>query len=282
MARLAGKITGKFPKILRRLKAYLQVTRLFCRQDEASRTLANAIIETIHNKLTTEETIWVEKIETLRKELNLSTDEITMPDYGGGAADQEECAETRIVGQMCLTSSKPYLWTIFLLKLIRKFRPSVCLELGTCMGISASYQAAGLKMNSRGKMITLEGARSLAEIAQKNFQALGLDNIDLVVGRFQDTLDDVLKEHGPIDYAFIDGHHQEEATIAYFEQILPFLSERALLIFDDISWSEGMERAWSSIEANENIALSIDLRNMGICILEKGSTKKQSFRFRIS
>ena len=291
MTRLTGKIIRKFPKILRRLRAYLQVTRLFCRQNEASRTLAKAVIETIHNKLTTEETIWVEKIETLRKELNLSTDEIIMPDYGAGAVDQEEGAEnkssqcdikTRIVGQMCLTSSKPYLWTIFLLKLTRKFRPSVCLELGTCMGISASYQAAALKMNSRGKMVTLEGAQSLAEIAQKNFQALGLDNIDLIIGRFQDTLNDVLREHEPIDYAFIDGHHEEKATIAYFEQILPFLSERALLIFDDISWSEGMKRAWSTIETNENIALSIDLANMGICILEKGCTKKQSFSFRIS
>ena len=291
MAQLAGKIIRQFPKILRRLRAYLQIYRLFCRPNEVSRTLAKAVIEALHNKLTPEERTWVEKIESLRKELNLSTAEIIMPDYGAGAGDQEENAEikssqrnvkTRIVGQMCLTASKPYLWTMFLFKLIRKFSPNVCLELGTCMGISACYQAAALKLNSRGKMITLEGAQSLAEIAQKNFRDLGFDNISLVIGRFQDTLNDVLKEHGPIDYAFIDGHHEEKATIAYFEQILPFLSERAVLIFDDISWSEGMKRAWNTIEGNENIALSIDLTNMGVCILEKGNMKKQSFNFRIS
>lgn len=291
MDRLPAKIIRKSPKILRRLRAYLQLSRLFCLPNELSRTLAKAVIETIHNKLTPEERTWVEKIEALRKELNLSTAEIIMPDYGVGPGDQDKSAEnkssqrdvkTRIVGRMCLTSSKPYLWTMFLFKLIRKFGPNVCLELGTCMGISASYQAAALKLNSRGKMITLEGAPSLTEIAQKNFRDLGLDNITLIIGRFQDTLNDVLREHGPIDYAFIDGHHEEKATIAYFEQILPFLSERALLIFDDISWSEGMKRAWCTIEENENIVLSIDLNNMGVCILEKGSTKKQRFRFRIN
>jgi len=291
LAQLAGKIIRKFPRILRRLRAYLQVSRLFCQPNEVSRTLAKVVIETIHNKLTPEERTWVEKIETRRKELNLSTAEIIMTDYGAGSRDQQENAEnkssqcnvkTRIVGRMCLTSSILYLCTMFLCKLIRKFRPNVCLELGTCMGISASYQAAALKLNSRGKMITLEGTRSLAEIAQKNFRDLGLDNISLIIGRFQDTLNDVLREHGPIDYAFIDGHHEEKATIAYFEQILPFLSERALLIFDDISWSEGMKRAWSKIKANENITLSIDLTNMGVCILEKSSMKKQSFSFRIN
>jgi hypothetical protein len=59
---------------------------------------------------------------------------------------------TRTVGEVSKGASKPYFWSLLLFKLIRKFRPSICLELGTCLGISASFQAAALKLNGIGKI----------------------------------------------------------------------------------------------------------------------------------
>jgi predicted O-methyltransferase YrrM len=86
--------------------------------------------------------------------------------------------------------------------------------LGTCLGISTSYLAAALKLNLAGSVVTLEGAETKARLAAQNFRELGLSNVCTIVGRFQDTLDDVLE---PIKFAFIDGHHEESATLAYFE-----------------------------------------------------------------
>ena len=51
----------------------------------------------------------------------------------------------------------------------------------------------------------------------------------------------------------IDGHHDEQATIAYFEKFIPYLSKNSIIVFDDISWSDGMRRAWNTIEKNEMV-----------------------------
>jgi predicted O-methyltransferase YrrM len=163
--------------------------------------------------------------------------------------------------------SKPALWAQLLLKLIKEFRPQTALELGTCIGISASYQAASQKLNGNGKLITLEGAEAIARLAEKNIESLHLDNVQIVCGRFNDVLPAILKKNQAIDYVFIDGHHDEQATVNYYEKILPSLSPGALLIFDDIAWSDGMQRAWKKISSDENIVLSVDLNMLGICVI---------------
>ena len=61
-----------------------------------------------------------------------------------------------------------------------------------------------------GALVTLEGADSLAAIARRNLERLGRSNVRVVIGRFEDTLAGVLRELGTLDYAFIDGHHDEK------------------------------------------------------------------------
>ncbi len=185
---------------------------------------------------------------------------------------------TRTIGDVCQGASKPYLWSLLLFKLIREFRPATCLELGTCLGISTSFQAAALKLNRQGRIITLEGADALASLAKQHFQSLGLDNASVVSGRFQDTLDKVLSQHGPVDFAFIDGHHDEKATLAYFDQIFPSLSQRAVLVFDDISWSNGMKRAWRALETDQRVKISLDLTVLGICVTDSTLERKRNFK----
>mgnify|MGYP000079522577 FL=1 len=92
-----------------------------------------------------------------------------------------------------------------------------------------------LSLNKAGKIVTIEGVKTLAKYAEQNIETIGLENVRVVAGRFQDVLDEVLNESSPIDFAFIDGHHDEKATMRYFEQIIPFLSNQPrVLVFDDI------------------------------------------------
>ncbi len=182
--------------------------------------------------------------------------------------------------QLALTG-KTGLWARLLFKLIRDFQPSLCLELGTNLGFSAAYQAAALRLNQKGRLVTLEGDPPLASLAERNLRRLNLNQVEprtsppplggtgarvkVVTGRFQDTLEQVLKTQAPIDYAFIDGHHDRDATIRYFQQISPFLSPRAFLVFDDISWSEGMRQAWKHIQKDQRVAFSVDAFAVGFC-----------------
>ena len=141
-------------------------------------------------------------------------------------------------------AGKLYFRSLLSFKLVAEFKPLKSIELGTCLGISGAYHASAQMLNESGSLTTLEGAQSLASLAEKNLPQLGSDNTRVVSGRFQDNSDKVLTENKPIDYVFIDGHHDEQATIAYFEKFMPYLSKNSMLVFDDISWSDGMRHAW--------------------------------------
>ena len=138
------------------------------------------------------------------------------------------------------------------------------IELGSCVGISASYQAAALELNGAGRLVTLEGAEALAERTARSLDEMGLSHRASVrIGRFSDTLDDVLKELEPVGIAFIDGHHIEQATVQYMEQIAAYAGPESLLIFDDINWSEGMRKAWRTIADDPRFALTVEMRSIG-------------------
>ncbi len=283
-----NKIQAKlYRMIYKQLKTRREIAHLRSEGSKASKLLANAISATLKSYVSAEENVYINRIESLRTELNASSAEIVVTDYGAGAPSCRLTAEgmyqgrvtTIAVRNVCQHASKSRRWGLLLFKLVREFRPSACLELGTALGISAAYQAAALELNHHGRIVTLEGAESLALLARENLEKLGLEEASVRIGLFQDTLEEVLFECAPVDFAFIDGHHDEHATLAYFEQIFPFLSEGAVLVFDDISWSQGMRRAWTTIAADERIKVCVDLFKLGICIIEscqkeKGSTFK--------
>lgn len=65
------------------------------------------------------------------------------------------------------------------------------------------------------------------------------------------------------------GHHDYAPTLAYFHQILPYASDGALLVFDDIHWSPGMAQAWEEIQADSRVEISVDLSAMGLCVVRQ-------------
>ena len=236
--------------------------------------IASALEDVMNRTCNSAEAAWIDKIEKVREELHSSQETITIDDHGAGShwssffqmGDTNVRSTMRTVGSVCRDSSKSKRWHAFLFALVRRFRPAKCLELGTALGMSAAYQGAALALNNKGHILTLEGAPSLASIARKIFIQLGLGNIEVVGGRFQDTLQNIAEKNGPFDFVFIDGHHEEQATQEYYDLLVPYLAEGALLIFDDIAWSAGMVRAWSALRQAEHLTASVDICGMGLCV----------------
>ena len=83
----------------------------------------------------------------------------------------------------------------------------------------------------------------------------------------------------PVDYLFIDGHHDRDATIRYFRDAATHLADHAVVIFDDISWNDGMREAWRTIRQDHNICTSVDLGPMGIVVFSEGHGGGQEFNF---
>lgn len=165
----------------------------------------------------------------------------------------------------------------FLFKFVRELKPRLCLEVGTCIGISAAYQAKALKLNGRGMMFSLEDQEALVSFARYLLENFGLDNVQVIPGLASITLEKVLQEYGPIDYAFIDADHKEDKTLSFFSKIVSHISDGGVIIFDDIWHNLGMIKAWRSIKRDSRVKVSASFLRIGICLIDQRIPTKEHF-----
>jgi hypothetical protein len=52
------------------------------------------------------------------------------------------------------------------------------------------------------------------------------------------------------------------------------VNENAILIFDDIHWSNDMEKAWEKIKKSGKVKLTIDLFFVGLVFIDKKLSKE--------
>jgi predicted O-methyltransferase YrrM len=126
----------------------------------------------------------------------------------------------------------------------------------------------------------MEGAPEIAAVARENFMKLGIGNIEVITGNFDQTLSSTLSKLETIDFAFIDGNHRYEPTVSYFEQMLKKSNNNTIIILDDIYWSKEMEQAWEWVKNHEQVRLTIDLFAIGIVVLRPEIIHRQYFRIR--
>ncbi|MFQ5572006.1 MAG: O-methyltransferase [Rhodothermales bacterium] len=250
-------------------KAPREIDRLRRIDDPAVQSLATALEAALGETDDEAPARWMREIEALRTALHRSDLTVTYSDHGIPARLRPSPTPssgrvTRAVREVC-RSSIPAHEARVLFHLIRQFTPTRCLELGTCLGLSGAYQAAALALNGSGRLVTLEGGTALVRLARTHFERLGLCNVEVVAGRFQDTLPSVLQRHGPIDYAFIDGHHDPAALLTYYRLLVPHLAGKALLVFDDIFWTTRLRKAWTTLITDPSIQTTVDLLTFGIC-----------------
>jgi predicted O-methyltransferase YrrM len=247
-----------------------EADELAAEHDERARRVAKVLTLRFRD-LAEEERGEVKRIEGARERLLADDRELELVNYGAGSRNATRTAAEMEAGWIthdsvsgvCRRASSTRRKGLLLYGLVREFAPARALEMGTALGISAAYQATALRHSAPGaRLTTLEGAPALAAVARETFASVGLKNIDVLVGRFQDTLPAALEE-GPLGYAFVDGHHDAEATLEYFEQLLPH-APKAVLVFDDIRWNERMEGAWRRIAADDRIGLAVDLDKYGL------------------
>lgn len=247
---------------------------------EAPRAVLDGLRAAVRGVRSEREAQVIDRIELFREFLLHSDEEFDSVDYGAGRRSDPapQSSVTRTIGTMT-RSSKPAAWSFLLFRMMREVRPTAALELGTCVGISAAYQGAALELNESGRLVTLEGAPALAERSRRTLSELGLaERVDVRTGRFADSLPIVLDDIAPVSWAFIDGHHAEEPTLDYMEQVVTRAAGETVLIFDDINWSDGMRRAWRTIADDRRFSLVVDLRSVGIAVISASATSRHSLR----
>ena len=95
-----------------------------------------------------------------------------------------------------------------------------------------------------------------------------LQDPDVLAG----TLPGALERAAPVDYAFVDAEHAEEATMGYFEGIVPHMSPRGVMVFDDIPWSRELRRTWRRIARDDRVSAAFALGRMGVAVIADRQT----------
>jgi predicted O-methyltransferase YrrM len=222
------------------------------------------------------------EIENLRKKLLLDKHVLQVEDFGAGPGSSKrelskEQPDQRSIASIAGNAAKPEKFGRLLFRMVNYYQSETILELGTSLGISTAYLAAA---NTNARVITMEGAAEIAEIAKRNFKMLELKNIEQVQGNFDETLSSVISKISQIDFAFIDGNHRQEPTEHYFNQLLSRTGPSSILVFDDIHWSKEMELAWETIKKDARVTCTIDLFFIGIVFFNTSFKEKQNITIR--
>lgn len=210
-------------------------------------------------------------IDSIRAKLLLSEQTVNVEDFGAGSKKLKSV--NRKINSIAKTAIKNKREGELLFKIVHHFKPKQILEFGTCLGISTAYLAGPTKENS---VISLEGSNSLLKIAKVNLEKLQLNNIELIQGEFNKTLDQVISNVKGLDLVFFDGNHRYSPTLEYFHKCLTKVNEQSIFIFDDIYWSKEMGKAWREIKQHPSVSVTIDLYYLGIVFFKKDQ-KKQDF-----
>jgi predicted O-methyltransferase YrrM len=215
------------------------------------------------------------EIEQLRKQLLSDSRLIEIQEMGAGSRTNPSTQRT--VSQIAKSALKSKRLAQVLFRLVKHYQPQTIVELGTSLGITTSYLS---KAKSDSSIITIEGSNSIASIANENFQTLNCNNIQQMRGNFDNLLPPVIAQLSSIDLAYIDGNHRYQPTVNYFHQFLSKAGNQTILIFDDVHWSEEMEKAWEEIKAHPAVQCTIDIFFLGFVFFREDFKVKQDFTIR--
>jgi predicted O-methyltransferase YrrM len=215
------------------------------------------------------------KVEALRKQLLQDSRLFVVEDFGAGGEFLKKHEKT--INSIARNAAKSRKYGQLLFRIVKNYQPATILELGTSLGITTSY----LSLAKPGaRLITMEGADEIANVAKQNFKKLALKNVELIKGNFDNTLSSVISQVPSIDLAFIDGNHRKEPTERYYKKLLTKTNNDSIFIFDDIHWSSGMEAAWDTIKNDSAVTCTIDLFFIGIVFFRNKFKEKQHFGVR--
>ncbi len=173
------------------------------------------------------------------------------------------------------TWGRSWQWSSLLYFLVRDLNKINIMEVGTCLGLSASYMGLAIREKGCGVVNTFEINPILAKKSKQVCDHLGLDFIQ-VHNQFRvQDFKDFFVGNPSIDFVFLDGDHQGDTTIEIVDFLAAHCGNDLVVVFDDIRWSKEMRSTWRKIMKNKHVSLSIDLHFMGLCRIQNENAKSQ-------
>jgi len=224
------------------------------------------IIHVLHN---TDNSGSFASVESYRNECLNRKEIIELTDLGSGHGNA--IRKRRKVCEIARTSPVNPKFGRMLYALSRHYRPGTIIELGTSLGISTMYLAAG---NPSARIVTVEADKNLAAIAAREFAKRNLNNIELIASAFDTVLPSLANELTGESLVFIDGNHRKKAVISYCELLMRSKCNMLIIVLDDIRWSGEMTEAWNELKSHNKARITIDLFFMGLIVVRENISKQ--------
>lgn len=188
---------------------------------------------------------------------------IEVTDFGAGSRVFN--SNSRKVAKIAKTAGITKKRQRLLFRLMQYLNIKNSLELGTSLGLAT----AAMSLGQPGASIhTVEGCPQTAQKAHAGFDAFHLDKIALHIGAFDDFLDQLTADT-TFDLIYLDGNHDEQHTIDYFNKLIHHKNLSSVMVLDDINWSKGMQRAWQYVKGHPEVTVTIDTFFWGLVFFRK-------------
>ena len=205
----------------------------------------------------------VSKVEQITRKMKSDKRLILVNDPGYKSVK----SEIRKVSDIARRSTASPKYGRLLSNMAANFGKPLIIELGTSLGISTLYMALSCK---DAKIITIEACKKTAAMARLNFIEAGLNNITVFEGSFDEMLFKLSITNVNPGLIFINGTHQKEAVLKYFNKLSEISDSKTVFIIDDIYYSKEMADAWEELKSNKKVSVSVDIFSMGILFLRDG------------
>lgn len=208
-------------------------------------------------------------LEKYRKALLENKNTIEVTDFGAGS--KVFVSNIRPINKIAKTAGISRKRAELVYRISNYFKPDSVLELGTSLGLATSALALG---NKKAKIITLEGCPETAHQCQLQLQKFNINNVESIVTEFSTYLKTHQLSTTNYQLIYFDGNHSKEATLKYFELLLPTITNDTVWIFDDIHWSVEMEEAWETIKKHPKVSVTIDTFQWGLVFFRREQPKE--------
>lgn len=212
-----------------------------------------------------------ETIFKIKRKAAANNNVIEHTDMGANSKGREYVRVFKKVSSIAANTSIKHKHGKLIYLLVKHLEPKNILELGTSLGISTLYLALAKHESS---VITIEGCTETAHTAEKYFKSAGIENTETMIGGFENVLPLAIEKHKTLDLVFFDGNHRYKPTMQSFNLCKEHAGEDSVFIFDDIHWSEGMNKAWKAIKHDKDVTLTVDFFQLGIVFFKKGLSKQ--------
>lgn len=150
--------------------------------------------------------------------------------------------------------SSPASGCALLAHLVHRSAPAWTVEIGSAFGVASVAIAVAVAGDGRARFDGIELEEWKASIADAAVRAVLGERGRVHAGPAEQRLPELLERRAvPIDLAFVDALHTYDATWAEHRLLAAATAPGAIVVYDDVWWSDDMHRCWEAIAQGPDV-----------------------------